>query len=346
MSGKYPKHGAFRDYLDAMKVALSTTGAPSTKGQWVVVYGSSDALLGEAVAKLQATAVEAGAVVASCEANQLNESSLTSMLQQGSLFDPRILYLIRRCEAAKNLHKPLTFIASKDQGPNSLCFVYQGENLPVSVKASLLHRKATLVPCYLPWPNELPQVLSHFADGLKLKLTADGVQALLASNGDDLATNLNELRRLKCLFGNEAKALTATDLIAHLDGLRVDEANQLERLLLARQWAKAQALSSQLLLRGERALQILAIVASHIRVTLKLLDAHAQGVKSPAGLAQEAQVSTYVVKNYLPLVQRVRSAGTYRTALKLCHHADVSLKSRRCNEDLILAGIIDALAMT
>lgn len=345
MSGKYPKHGAFRDYLDAMKVALSA-GAPSSKGRWIAVYGSSDALLGEAVAKLRATAVEAGAVVASCEANQLSESSLTSILQQGSLFDPHSFYLIRRCEAAKNLHKPLSVVVSKDQSPNSICFVYQGDSLPAPLKASLTQRKATLVPCYLPWPNELPQVLSHFADGLKLKLTADGVQALLASNGDDLAANLNELRRLKCLFGDGAKALTAADLIPHLDGLRVDEANQLERLLLTRQWAKAQTLSSQLLLRGERALQILAIVASHIRVTLKLLDAYAQGVKSPAGLAQEAQVSTYVVKNYLPLVQRVSNADTYRTALKLCHHADVYLKSRRCDEDLIVAGIIDALAMT
>jgi len=345
LSAKFLKHGAFRDHLDAVKAALSAS-ASSGQGRLILVYGSCDALLGEAVAKLRDSAVEAGAVVTSCEANQINEASLTSMLQQGSLFDPISFYLIRRCEAAKNLQRSLSVISSLDQSVNSLCLVYHGENPPAPLKALLTERKATLVPCYQPWPNEVPQAICYFADGLKLKLTSDGVQALLSANGDDLAINLNELRRLKCLFGDNDKALNAGDLAPHLGGMRVDEANQLERLLLARQWAKAQALSSQLLHRGEKALQILAIVANHIRVTLKLQDAYSKGIKSPPSLAQAAQVSSFVVKNYLPLVQRVSNPAPYRTALSLCHQADVSLKSSRSDEDLVVASIIDALAMT
>jgi DNA polymerase III delta subunit len=268
------------------------------------------------------------------------------MLQQGSLFDPVNLYIIKRCESAKNIVKSISYVKTLGQSSNSLCFIYFGESPPAPLKSIFVEQKAALIPCYQPWPNETPQVVRYFAHSVNLKLTKDGAQALLAANGDDLALNLNELRRLKCIFGDEPRALDSGDLAPHLNGMRSDEAAQLERLLLQQQWAKAQALSSQLLKRGERALPILAILTSHIRTTLKVLDSFSKGHKNPASLAQTAQVPPFVIKNYLPLVQRVKSPASYQTALAECHQADVLLKSRRCHEDLVLACIIDALAMT
>lgn len=328
-----------------MSVALASGTSPD-KGRLYLAYGSCDALIIETSRKLSECAIENGAVVTAVEAAQITESSLTSMLQQGSLFDPVNLYLIRRCEAAKNIVKSIACIKQARRSPNSLCFIYFGENPPVPLKSLFVEQKAALIPCYQPWPNEITQVIGYFAQSLKLKLTNDGTQALISANGDDLALNLNELRRLKCIFGDRSRALSANDLAPHLNGMRSDEAAQLERLLLQEQWAKAHALSSQLLNRGERALPILAILTSHIRTTLKLHAAISKGNKTPAGLAQTAQVPPFVIKNYLPLVQRVKNPSSYRAALAECHHADVLLKSRRCHEDLVLASIIDALAMT
>ncbi|MCX6105270.1 MAG: DNA polymerase III subunit delta [Proteobacteria bacterium] len=342
MASKYIKHGSFRDHVAAIKPLLSGKSL-STSPRLIVLYGTSDLLLNETARVLREQAVACHAATTNLEATAINEATLTAMTQQASLFEPASFYLVRRSEAAKSLAKILGSLGDVEFSSNHLCFVYQGDSIAAALKTALTKLKAVFVPCFVPWPNEIPQVIGSLAEQIGLKLLPEAVPLLISANGDDLAKNHNELRRLHCLFGSNAGPLGAAEISPHLGLLRENESVQLERLLIQKQWAKAYALSANLIARGEKALPLVALLANHCRTVLKLTAANERGV-SPQALATAANVPPFVVKTYQPYLSRMTNPLPYEKALVLCQEADHLLKSERFSEDLVVTRIIDAIA--
>ena len=342
MATRYQKFGTFRDHSSSVRL-LFQNGDHNPTPRVIVVHGTNETLIGETVRQIREGAIARGTVVSSLDAPGLDESSLLAITRQDCLFEPTSFYLIRRCEVAKNLARMLNATTGFTNSPNQICFVYAGDQIPQPLKAAFTKTGATLIPCYTPWPNELPQVVSYLAEGAGLKLRPEAVQTLVAYVGDDLGKNLNELRRLRLTVGNQSEPLGSQDLIPLLGLIRTDEATKLERLLLSRQWAKAQSLTSQLLERGENTLQLVALLAKHSRNALRIISAQSSGA-SPAALANSVNLPLFVVKTYLPHLAGVRDTGAFKAALSRCQEADTKLKSQKCSEELLLAQIIDALA--
>ena len=346
MAAKGVKRAAFKEYTAALRQALDGRDW-SVEGRLMVVYGSSDLLLSEAIRQLRDKALATGAVAASVEAPTLTENSLLALAQQTSLFEPATFYTVRRTESAKSLAKVLTRLKNQAQLTNPLCFVYQGDALPPPLSKEFTRLKTRWVPCFAPWPNEVPLVLTALADGLGLRLSQDAMQLLMQAHGDDLVKQANELRKIALILGPEGcrEPLNARVLSPHLEMLREDEAQQLDQLLLQHEWAKAHALATALLIRGEKALAVLAILANHCRNIMRIVEAQTRGAQA-ASLASATRLSPFIIKSYLPYITRNRDTKRFIRALGLCQNADQLLKSRKVAEEMLLARVIDALAQT
>ncbi len=337
---------SFRDHLAAIK-DLRSNGAA-----WpvVCVVGTSDFLAQRTVDILRQQAEATGAHCSSLEAVSLQETTVVSLGSQSSLFEPATLYVLRRCEQAKEkLPKLLHQLPPPTQLANRLCLVYRGESLPAALRTELDRLGAKQIGCFDPWPNELSQVLEHIASDHELALQADASELLLQTHGTDLAKLNNEIAKLRWIIApapGDASAprrpLAAATIAPHLGLLREDDAFTLDRLLLQRKWPQAQALSTALLARGEKALALLGIVAGHCRHALLVSEALARGVpQHDVGTA--VRLSPTTLKAYLQAFGRSTDTRPYLQALHLCQETDVRLKSGRIDEGLLIGRIIATL---
>jgi DNA polymerase III delta subunit len=322
---------SYRDHAPALKALTGAKALPPV----VLVYGKSEYLLGESVRVLRAKAAAAGAVTQACEAPALTEATVAALGGQASLFEPATLFLVRRVETAKSLPKLLALLPAGGPRANLLLLVLASDNVPAPLKAELDRLGAALVPCVDPWPSEAPQALAAVAESLGLKLRPDAVQLLLAAHGVDLVKQHNELARVALALGASATAapLSAEALAPHLGMLREDEAFQLDKLLLARQWAKAQALASALLARGEKPLALLGILASHCRTAIRVAE------------GAEVRLPPFVLKGFEQAIRRGTPTEKYQRALAICQETDLKLKSSRVSEELLLGRVLAALSV-
>ncbi len=338
----FPKKPSFRDWQAAAGNLGKGEKLSTLKSGFVAVYGSSEFLVGHSVALLRKHATElSGMAVTPLEASTLTAESLNAILSQGSLFDPKTLYIVRRAEQAKGLGALLKAARTVPDGANLVVLAFSGEPL-AAVKTELLEREAHLVPCADPYPSEVPVLLRKLAEAHRLRLAPAAYELLLETTGPDLAKLDQELLKLGLVFSEHQGELGAQDLAPHLGVLREDEAFALDRLLLARQGAKAQALLTNLLARGEKGLALLGILAGHCRHSLRLIELNNRGV-SPADMASAMRLPPFIVKSY---AQGLRGAepARYLDALGRCQEVDTWLKRSQIREDLGLAYVLEALA--
>lgn len=337
MAQRSTKRASLKDFLQAVK---QVDGAQALPTGLSFVFGTSEFLVGEAVRRLRRAAC--GAAVTSLEASSIAESSLSSLLGQASLFEPAALYLIRRTESAKALGKVLKSLPKVKDTSNHICFIYAGDPPTTGIRSELARLGARNFPCHQPWPNETTQALTFMADIAGVKLARDALSLLLEANGDDLVKQNNEIQKLALAFtGKTSSPLTAADIAQHLGMLREDDAFQLDKLLLHRQWSKAQALTGALLARGEKSIALLAILATHCRTIIRLASAQGRSFET---LARDVRLPPFILKTYLQALQQPLSISPYLQALTLCQEADLLLKSSRLPEELVLGRIIDVIA--
>ncbi len=334
--GKKP---AFRDHAPALRTVLAS-GRLVDACKVILVYGSSEYLLNHTVDTVRRAAVKAGFASQTLEAPSLNEATMTSLTSQASLFEPASFYLLRRVETAKNLAKLLRMIGKPEGLANRLCLIHQGEAPAAALLTELARLEGRVVPCFDPWPNELPEAVQQIAGALGLKLAADAVQLLIEINGTDLVKHRNELAKLDFLIADRSTPLTAEVVAPHLGLLREDDTRQLEQLLLQKQGAKAHALSTSLLARGEKPLSLLAILTSHCRHSLRIGSALASG--QPVENAVRF-LPSFVVKTYAQHLGRSFDRKRYAEALEICAKTDVLLKSTPISEELLIGRVIDVL---
>lgn len=343
------KRAAFRDHLSALQKELGDGPDLPKQASIVVLYGSSEYLLGRTLDLIRKRATQCEMPQLAMDASTISDALITQIAGQSSLFDPATLYVLRRVEQARSLPKLLKGIPATGCA-NRLVLVYRGDTPPAPLKAELTRLKAKLIPCFEPWPNELAQVTTFIAQDLGLKLKPDAVNLLIELNGAELSKHANELAKLSLLFKGAADngtPLTAGDIAPHLGMLRDDDAFQLDRLLLQKDFAKAQALATSLVARGEKGLALLGILAGHCRNVLKITDAQSRGVPT-AELGNVVRLPPFILKTY---TQHLGNGGAsradtrrYSQTLALCQETDRLLKSSSTPEDLLISRVIDALA--
>lgn len=336
------KRPGYRDHAPALKAVLAH-GKLAADAKVVCIFGTSEYLLNHSIERVRKAATRSGMTTQTLEAATLTDVSWPALTSQASLFEPASLYVLRRAEQAKNLPKLLKSVTKSDALANHLVLVVQGEGPGGPLKTELDRLKAVAIPCFEPWPSEMPEAVQAIADALGVRLAHDAVQFLIDANGQDLVKHRNELQKIAFLIPGSESALTAAQVAPHLGMLREDDAFQLDRLLLQKQGAKAQALVSGLLARGEKGLGLLAILAGHCRNSLKLGTALAEG-KSPDQLVGLVRLPPFVIKSYAQALGRSMDPRPYARALSLCQDADRQMKSSSVSEELILSQIVEVLA--
>lgn len=341
MAGK-GKKPAYRDHAPALK-SLVSGGKLAVDAKVILIYGPSEYLLNFSIERLRKAATKSGMTAQTLEAASLNEASLISLTSQASLFEASSLYVLRRVEQAKSLAKLLKQIPKAETLTNHLVLGLQSEGPLAPLRAELERLQARFIPCFEPWPSDMQEAVQTIADSLGLRLASDAVHLLIDANGQDLVKHRNEIAKLAFLIPDAATPLTAAQIAPHLGMLREDDAFQLGRLLLQRQGAKAQALTSGLLARGEKGLGLVAILASHCRNSLKIGAALADG-KNPDQMLGLVRLPPFLIKNYAQSLGRSMDPKPYTKALVLCQEADRLMKSTKVSEELLLGRIIEALA--
>lgn len=324
--------GSYRDHLSAWQPLERAKGWPEGVA-FVYAYGTSEYLLRRVVTQLKAKAeASRGAPTTSLEATTLNEAMIESMSQQGSLFEPSTLFVLQRCEQAKSLARLLKLVPPSDGSGNLVCFVHKGETPLAPVRPELTRIGAKLVPCFDPWASDVPPLIPAMAKEHGLTLKPDAVHAMMEAIGGDLVKLDHELVKLALVHAGRTEPLGAAEVAPLLGLLREDDAFHLDRLLLSRQGAKAQALAMDLIERGEKGLALLGIIAHHCRNAAKVCE----------GKPGEARMPQFLLKNYQSALRGV-DPRRYHAALAKCHDVDATLKSRPYDESLVIAGLIDAL---
>jgi hypothetical protein len=101
MAGKRP---TYRDHLSALAPLVKSATLPES-ARVICLFGPSEYLLNHTIALLKERAERGGAHYNGIEATSMNEQLVACMGDQGSLFEPATLYVIRRTEQAKSLPK-------------------------------------------------------------------------------------------------------------------------------------------------------------------------------------------------------------------------------------------------
>lgn len=308
-----------------------------------VTYGKSAWLVQESVRALRSTAKKSGHAIAVLEAKELNDGKLTDVFLQSSLFEPATLYIISKADQAKSLIARLAD-ANVAELTNKLMLVMSSDRIPAALAKISTSPNALEIPCFPPWPNEMPKAIDAFASIEGIDLDSGAIQVLLESVGHDLQILKNEIVRLSLHFGETKKKLSRDDVAPLLGVLKEDDIYQLDRYLLDKKWSLANSLLLDLINRGEKPLSVLAMLTNHCRNVLNICDGISKGF-TQVEIGNRTRLPAFIMKNYLISARNVR-VPAYEQALSACHHADRKLKSVPIDGALLLSQVIAAMADT
>lgn len=327
------KHASIRDFRQALdRLSVARLG---------VCFGSCSYLVDRGIAAFMAAGPK-DALSSSLEANSLSAEQWTSLLEQPSIFEPKTNYLLRRCDRPAKL-KELIEIFFATPSTHRALLVTSTETLPSEIAQLSRQQQLAVIPCLEPWPNEIPALAEDMLKAEGLLLGRDALHALLAHTGPDPMLLFNEIKKLKMIFRQQEGSLGAQDLAPYLGLLREDDAFALSSLLLKREWNKAHALLVSLLARGTEPLPLLGVIAAHCRHAIRIAVGTSQG-RSPRDLAQEIRLPPSVFREYSQSCYR-QSPTPYLRCLARCRETDTLLKSQRIDPGLLLARLIDSLAL-
>jgi DNA polymerase III delta subunit len=330
----------FKDYLSAMSLLKKIGSLPTLS----VVFGNSEFLVNDTCQIFQKLWIKSGNQPAnSLEAKSLNSNTFSEIWEQSSLFEPKNLTVIRRCQDNRTLQKLLKEIPKPESILNPIVFIYDTEKPNAYALKELKRLNVVEFPCTEPWPNELPPLINQLCKRKNISLNNEALNLLLESVGTDLIKVENELNKFSMIFASASKELTTEDIGPYLGMLRADHAFELDKHLTSKNWSKAHALLFDLINRGETPLKILGLLARHCRHSIRVLAAQNSGV-SPRDLAFQLRLPPSVVTSYGNYVKG-KKPQHFAKALEICREIDQLCKSRRISEDLMLSRIIEHLAL-
>lgn len=294
--------------------------------------------------------VEAYGDVASGAAKAYKSNWQDWFVERG-LFQSQIAYSLNVKGDAK-LKAALAAIQSvppsEEGGGNKLLLFCRQKSLPAGVTKELKRLKAVQIACKEPYDSEARAVITDMAKAEGLNLDGSATQALARHLGANPALIANELAKLALIFAGDSgpgvdttgRALRADDVAVHIGAIKEDQAFTLESLLLAGNTAKAQLLMAQLLAKGDAPLMVLAIVTGFFR---KLHSIHLSPAHERGEVLTSLRVPGFIHRDYFAAVRRYSEPLCGR-ALARCQAADQLFKSSPADPQLVLAGILAAVA--
>lgn len=241
---------------------------------------------------------------------------------QRGLLSMITLYIIRSSDE----HLPLWRSLAKIGSSNAFLLNCRRRSLTAGFKKLLTEIEAETVECRDPKPYAYLGIIGKIAQQYQLGIDTEGRQALLDACGYDLDNIVNEVRKLRWIFGR--KNLYREDIVPHLGLLREDHCFAIVDLLLAGKYSKAQLLVENLTRQGDNSLAILGMIVYLLRNVIAV---------------NEGQPPTRLPSRVVDRCRNYRQGDRAKVILDLCQRADMELKSSKVRDDLAIYNIIDML---
>ena len=241
---------------------------------------------------------------------------------QRSLLSTITLYIIRSSDE----HLPLWRSLAKIGSSNAFLHNCRRRSLTAGFKKLLIEMKAETIDCPDPRPYAFLGMIGKIAQEHELDIETNGRQALLDACGYDLNNIVNEIRKLRWIFGR--RILSREDIAPYLGLLREEQRFSIVDLLLSEQYSKAQLLVENLTRQGENPLAILGMIAYFLRNVIAVNE----GQPLP-------KLPPHIVERYLNYRQGERA----KEMLALCQRADMELKTSKIGGNLALYDVVDML---
>lgn len=185
---------------------------------------------------------------------------------------------------------------------------------------------------------EVGDVVRRNAKSLGLDLDADAAAYLVEALGTDMSALMGSLEKIDLYLGTERRRATVDDVRAVVADVRVKTVFELADALGARKFGAAVKMLDRMLVAGESAVGITAMVARHFRIVGKLQDpgvAHAPSRDA----AKAAGVPPFFVDNYRSDATRFSPAEVAQIRRRIVE-TDFALKSSRLSERIIMESLL------
>ena len=334
----------YRDFAEALR-GLVFTGASADTGRVIHLYGTSDYLLLKAkntVMDRWQSLFGAGSALQH-NADELTREKLSVALTQKSLFEPAQLHVVRGLDKRADLLE-IFGVTSLSNLKNWIVTSHHGGQIPAKIVTAFDRLGPTVVPCFAPMRHELPGFGKALARRFGLALSEDAATLLVDLVGENLFKLENEVQKLSLIFADGSnRTIGSADIRMHCGLLREDMVFKLEELLLGGKVAEGQWFVNDLLRRGENAGAILGFIAHHCRKALRV-RLLIQGGENPRSVASTLKLPIPVVNNYNNYVTRGSGPIRILRVLRVCHNADIAIKTSRLDESVALSRVLATLS--
>jgi DNA polymerase III delta subunit len=226
----------------------------------IILSGASDFLRTKTIQQLtnKFTAIgQAEKVMA--DFLELNPQQFKTLWMQKSLFDPHLIYVIRRGDKSAKILAHLKEIKSS-RAVKTWLIMELLEKPNTELRKKIQSLDGLIIECEEPSvQSEMLKIIAATALDHDLNLADDAKNLLMAACGFNLSAIDNEVTKLSLLFRRSRQIIHAKDIASHIGMIREDHVFELFTLLRSQQKSRADVLVDQLLQRQEKALAVTGI---------------------------------------------------------------------------------------
>lgn len=318
---------------------LRKADAPKTFPRIVLLHGPSEFLIFKATTSLKEKWRSfPGTGLTTLDARECDRERIFAATELPSLFEPHMMTVVRGCEKKADIAKFLAEVPTSPGLKSHLIVTHWGKGSPARFLEQAKRLGGQTIACFDPSPYEINKFIVALAKKSALDLDADAVELLKATQGHDLFRLENEITKLALVFADTKHRLRANDIASSLGVLREDQVFALDDLLMKREGARAGALVTALLDRGEKAPAILGVLALHCRRALRI-HADLSANVPERDTASRLRLPPSVLRGYNRYVMQTPMRRFMRGLVK-CQEADVLFKTSRTSESAILQDVI------
>ncbi|MCX7978543.1 MAG: DNA polymerase III subunit delta [Bdellovibrionaceae bacterium] len=200
----------------------------------------------------------------------------------------------------------------------------------------MLMEKAVSVEFKKPYENQIPSWIHYIAGSLNLEISEDAVHLLHRLAGNHLGEIENELRKLSDYVSG--RRIEVADVARVVSRSREESVFEFARAVGEANKVKALEQLVRLLDQGQPEILIVANVARHIRILLKIKQGMEEGLYG-AKLASFAQVPSFFVNQYVDQA-RHWSVPRLQKMLSILSETDRALKSSPLSSHIWLENMV------
>lgn len=201
----------------------------------------------------------------------------------------------------------------------------------------LLSDNTQMVEFRKPFENQIPGWIRSIAKGLSLQISDEAVQLVHRLVGSHLSEIEVELLKLRDFLG-ERKNIETEDVAQVVTRRREDNVFDLAETLALGDRTRSFTCLADLLELGQSEVGIVALIARHIRILMKIKQGQQMGLQG-VRLAQMSQVPQYFLQDYVTQAQRW-TPRKLEQALLVLSDTDRALKSSPLSSHLWLENLI------